>query len=45
MTEIKRSEDRFKIFPPGEVALSENLGSFEGTFDRDISLTKGWKYL
>ena len=27
MTEIKRSEDRFKIFPPSEVAHSENLGS------------------
>jgi len=45
MTEIKRSEDRFMIYPPREVAHSENLGSFEGTFDRDISLEKGWDYL
>jgi len=43
--EIEPKEDRFKIFPPRTLAISENLGSFEGTFDRNIALTKGWKYL
>jgi len=42
---IEPKEDRFKIFPPRPLAISENLGSFEGTFDRNIALTKGWKYL
>jgi len=43
--EIKKSEKRYKIFPPQKLAHELHLGVIEGTFDPKLASERGWPYL
>ena len=43
--EVKRDEERYKIFPPQKIAQALNIGVIEGTFDSRLARERGWPYL
>jgi len=43
--EINKAEERYKIFPPKELAISLGIGTIEGTFNAALAQEKAWQYL
>lgn len=43
--ELDRAQDRYKIYPPREMAISLEIGTIEGTFNGSLALEKSWQYL
>ncbi len=43
--ELDRAQERYKIYPPREIAISLEIGTIEGTFNGSLALQKSWQYL
>lgn len=43
--ELNREQERYKIYPPKEMAISFGIGTIEGTFDGTLAREKSWEYL
>jgi hypothetical protein len=43
--ELDRIQERYKIYPRMEMAISLEIGTIEGTFNGSVVLQKSWQYL